>query len=448
LDFAKDIQMLQDRFYALRAHCRADFVVLGMSGSYQTLFRRIEAMKHTKKLTRRQIVLAGFAFLILCGAAIIPWRVVAQEGKQAGENSVKSAVDADKTAAAKDEKAKSSPEQLLVGVWRGGPTNGELVFHQDGTYQEFSLADPAQPVAGASLSNQRGTWNIKDGKLTLRLEATPAAFLRGLVDPFPGETYMNRTLHVLRLDNVLLRLQEQPELGANGVPGGVGLDPRTLGALPMPGAEAAVGAPDAMMIGAPAPSPVLFYHRDNEKSAQQPFDSSIPADFRRIAELAQLTPGDALALVDMFHAANRVSKQVKEELHWELVDNVVQARNGKLDFAELFQLTAEEAKAYKYLLALPGTGYSSICALAAQGQLAPEELSAVHKLESFQQRFFHILSALRNVQRPEMSNPYGSAQYGPAGALPNLTGEISPSTKLMMFFDGLETYLNSTAFNR
>ncbi len=50
----------------------ADFLVLGMSDSYQTLFRRIEAMKHVRKLTRKQIALAGCAFLILGGAALIP----------------------------------------------------------------------------------------------------------------------------------------------------------------------------------------------------------------------------------------------------------------------------------------------------------------------------------------------------------------------------------------
>ncbi len=338
---------------------------------------------------------------------------------------------------------------MLVGVWRGGPTNGELVFHKDGTYQEFSLANQSQPGPEAPLSNERGTWKIKDGTLTLRSEATPAAFLRGLVEPFPGETYLNRKLHVLRLDNALLRLQELPEQIANMEPGEGGFDPRGSGAAASPGARAAVGAPpDLTAIRASVLSAVLFYHRDNEKSAQQPFDSSIPADFRRIAELAQLTPSDALALIDMFDAANRFSKQVREQLHWELIEKVVQARNGKLDFAELFQLTADEAKAYKDLLALPGSTYSTICSLADQGQLAPEELSAVNKLKSFQQRFFHILSALRSVQRPDMSNPYGSAVYSPVGgAAPNLAGEISPSTKLMMFFESLEAYLNATAFS-
>ena len=59
--------------------------VIGMASSYQTLSRRLEAMKRIRNFSRGQVIAAGLLLATLGLVAVVPWRLVAQEAKPAAE---------------------------------------------------------------------------------------------------------------------------------------------------------------------------------------------------------------------------------------------------------------------------------------------------------------------------------------------------------------------------
>src|SRR5262245_967173 len=76
----KSVRAMQSNGLALlNLGFQADWVKLPASGSYQTLSRRIEAMKHMQKFSRKQVVLISGALAALAVLTLVPWRVVAQD---------------------------------------------------------------------------------------------------------------------------------------------------------------------------------------------------------------------------------------------------------------------------------------------------------------------------------------------------------------------------------
>src|SRR5436853_1361988 len=59
---------------------------IGMSGSFKTLSRRLEAMKSIRQLTRRQMLWFAGAIVVLGAVAIVPWRLVAQDGQATSDS--------------------------------------------------------------------------------------------------------------------------------------------------------------------------------------------------------------------------------------------------------------------------------------------------------------------------------------------------------------------------
>src|SRR5262245_20479404 len=102
--------MLRHLFHHLRPMPRADFFAVELSDSFQTLSRRLEAMKSYRTLSRKRIALASCVIALLGTVAIVPWRVVAQEAKPVGEKERQA-----KTATAA-EKPKP-PKELILGTW-------------------------------------------------------------------------------------------------------------------------------------------------------------------------------------------------------------------------------------------------------------------------------------------------------------------------------------------
>src|SRR5689334_22267278 len=71
--------MLRQLFRRLRPAMHADFVAVELSDTFQTLSRRLEAMKNHKPMSRRQVALAVCSLALLAAVAVLPWRLVAQE---------------------------------------------------------------------------------------------------------------------------------------------------------------------------------------------------------------------------------------------------------------------------------------------------------------------------------------------------------------------------------
>src|SRR5262245_56841547 len=73
--------MLRQLFRRLDPALHADFGAADLSDAFQTLSRRIEAMQHFMEHARRQSFFLTCAIALPAATAVVPWRVVAQEGK-------------------------------------------------------------------------------------------------------------------------------------------------------------------------------------------------------------------------------------------------------------------------------------------------------------------------------------------------------------------------------
>jgi hypothetical protein len=412
----------------------ADFIVLGMSGSYETLSRRLEAMKTIKQLSRKQITAVASALALVAAVSIVPWRLVAQERPavnparpaatqdprqpaalaQAAGQAVSGSAGGEATSE-KGSKEQSAQEKLIVGTWRGNATTGELVMNKDGTYQQFlrmqNVGSSPQCV------NEHGKWQIRDGMLTLLGESESLA-MRGLPSVRAEQAgAMLHQLKIIRLDDDLLRLQ---------------------------GFFAAFGPPWGAAGPDPSTGPVIFFRRVDPKAAPPEFDASLPADLKQVAEAARLLPKDALKMAGWF--PREADPQTGRALRWDLVARAVKARRGQIDFAELFGLTADEAKAYLDLLKLVGD-YRSACTLAGDGQLAPHEMSAVKKLEAFYRDFSGLAPSLDAAIVNEAKGSGVSAITAENAEMLSLKDEFEAKTKLSLFLNELFNYLNYTVFD-
>jgi hypothetical protein len=401
------------RFPYLYPPFRADFVALEVSGGYKLISRRIEAMKNFHSFSRRRLLLAGSAIALLTVVAIVPWRLVAQEKKPAARQGMGNAAETSKESAL--------PEKLIVGTWVPGASSGELTFRSDGTYQEFarfvqSFAPQSPVPTGQQFINEHGKWTLENNLLTLTADSQ-APGLRG--SPFrkrtqpapqtPGASAAAseggegaavlalapppRPFKIVRLDDSFLRMTPI----VSNEPGGVGADTGTY-----------------------------FYRRDKEKSAPQQFDSSVPDELKQLAELAQLTPKDALSLLEWFKSHHLRDMQL------QLIDRIASARRGKLDFQELFDLTEVENKSLAELLDLVG-GLDQIYGLADVGQLAPDEAGAATKLRQLKNDLSEIKGAL------EKSAGEQSAVNPPE--------RLNALSKLKAYIDELAWYMDETVFN-
>ena len=125
-----------------------------------------------------------------------------------------------------------------------------------------------------------------------------------------------------------------------------------------------------------------FFRRAQTKPVEPQVAEDLPKEFQRIAELACLNADEGRSLVNWATALKKQPGSSRPELNLDVVDRGLAARGGKIDFADLFHLTADEAAGYRELNRLTD-GFSAICVLADQGQLTPSELSALDKLKKY-----------------------------------------------------------------
>src|SRR5690606_33663977 len=109
------------------------------------------------------------------------------------------------------------------------------------------------------------------------------------------------------------------------------------------------------------------------------YDNSIPAQIRRVAELADLTPEEAKWYSDWLIDYNK-GKPEKDQIKLNAIEEIVAARSGTRDFAQLFDLTPDEAAAYVKLWELTNWDFESVAQLLRKQQLTELETRAVKKV--------------------------------------------------------------------
>jgi hypothetical protein len=267
-------------------------------------------------------------------------------------------------------------EKALVGTWRGGASGNDiLVIKADGTYGWLFLTEngPASSAAGASApmtagprgsyTNNSGRWRLEDDALMLVYQPAPA-LLKGLTD---GE--------------VVPAVQPSDQWPTDFSPSGSAFIARM--------SIAKVDESFLRLVsvltdrkGRQTPGSPKFFRRAQTKQVEPQVADSLPKEYQRIAELACLNVDEGRSLVKWATELKKQPNSGRLELNLDAVDRGLAARAGKIDFAELFHLTADEAAGYRDLNRLTD-GFSAVCVLADQGQLTPSELSALDKLKKY-----------------------------------------------------------------
>jgi hypothetical protein len=91
--------------------------------------------------------------------------------------------------------------------------------------------------------------------------------------------------------------------------------------------------------------------------------------------------------------------------------------------------------------------YRSACTLAGDGQLAPQELSAVKKLETFYRDFGDLAASLDSALANSAKGSRLFAITAENAETLGLKDEFEAKTKLSLFLNELLNYLNYTVFD-
>ncbi len=291
-------------------------------------------------------------------------------------------------------------EKLLVGHWRG-EGDEEFTFLADGTCEEYPrLLVPGRE--GIEVKG-RGRWSAARADSQSWLTIQPAASdisLRSLPELEPdGPSPGSKAFRIVLLNDSLLRLA-----GTRGS----------------------------------GNSTAHFYHRVNQTDKSgAAYDSSIPEPLRRVAKFAELSPEEALAV------SNALKPDASLQL-FELLARLSAARNGKIDFAELFQLNTEEAAAFAELYKLTRGSVSKMVALSQEGQLNPVEARAVEKVGEFASHlmmFFH--SQFRSLFKDDINRGVNFAKLPP-----ERQRQIEAIQKLEGYISYQESFLNRAVLHQ
>jgi hypothetical protein len=441
-------------------------------------------MTHIHVWNRKQIALLGLVMLAGGIVCIVPWQVVAQDATPTTPKEAAAKSDEPKANETKsgETTTDATPKSQIVGAWHGmvgtanaNPGNAqsnetEIVFRPDGAYLDYSMRLFSGGPNG--YTTDRGHWSIDGKKLTLTADPPALPWLEGFSTSKPTENTgaapepQKRVFAILLLDDSLLRLKapNEPQVGAGmmGVP---------------PGAIMGFPAGAALAPGMPPPSNsgfvTYFYRRDKSIPADQKYDPSIPKQLQHIAELAGLTPAEALELAKHVKQVNeKLTKAGGKEIDFQWVERVADARDGKLNFQKLFQLTDAEAKAFANLMQLTDMHFQGAMNLMNQDQLTAVEASAVKKMfdlyaNSLVTAFSTAAESLAVQADPNSGNVslgvrgpmVGNLQENPFGAgpialggFPGAAAEMSVNAKMLAkmqnYVQGQATWLSATVFDR
>jgi hypothetical protein len=204
-----------------------------------------------------------------------------------------------------------------------------------------------------------------------------------------------------------------------------------------------------------------FFRRAQTKEAEPQVALDLPKEYQRIAELACLNADEARSLVKWTIERKHQAGNGQGELNLDAIDRGLAARAGKIDFADLFQLTADEAAGYRELNRLTD-GFSTICVLADQGQLTKAELTALDKLKKYKTQIdANGMLVMRSiaasgpafVSTAAASDPAGGGDSAPADAgfsvpdsPPRNTSQTQMLYKLQTLIGELHSWLAVTVF--
>jgi beta-lactamase regulating signal transducer with metallopeptidase domain len=388
---------------------------VAMSKSYQTLSRRIEAMKHVQKISRGRSLLLCSALAVTGVLAIIPWRVVAQDpNSPAGaavqndskaqppanaETETKSSMTRGSLAATPADKAAA---EKLIGAWRAGAGSGKLTFNTDGAFTEFPntltrLLAGMTSVGSNAVAPEttlRGTWQIDDGQLRLTWKPT---YARPLQRDFPLE--ICNSFRIAKLDSSLLRLTVLNEQSQ--------------------------------------PCDTVFLRRV-ETLALDKLKGKLPEDVLAVAALAGMDSQEAEVINKWMKSVPNATEKLK------LIEEVAAAKNGKLKFAQLVKSTPAEDKAYTALRTLSRGQFTYLIWLADQGLLEEDEQKAVKRAELFAKEFNSLAYAINAPGFPKFAAGFGGG--GTLNIQSIIPEQQSPveseaALKLQGLIDGLGDWL-------
>jgi len=127
-------------------------------------------------------------------------------------------------------------------------------------------------------------------------------------------------------------------------------------------------------------SGTAFYRRVDRHQAPKEFDASVPANLRKVMQLAALTPEEALALTKWLGPGLEGDTQL---IRFAAIEKLDKARHGTIDFAELFGLDKDEAVVFRDLYRMAGGSVNWAAHLADIDQLSADEVRAVRKVQEF-----------------------------------------------------------------
>jgi hypothetical protein len=285
----------------------------------------------------------------------------------------------------------------LVGTWRGGVFDGDVVFRPDGTFEESprTLTDGSKEgrkhFPGAdSVQGRWGCDNIQysPGLLWLRIEST-GSILRGLPKlPFSSGELNQQNYRVLLLDDSYLRVCPSEK---------------------------------------DTTSDTLFFRKVQPEAAKPKAVTTSRRDVQLLATIADLNATEAAAIAD---ANGDWAKAWGIELDdLEGLARLAAAKRGEIEFAELFQLSAEEMTAYSSLYSLTGGDFNQLADLWVRQQLSGVESAAVKKIKHYRESVGKTMSIF------ETSVPTVKAKPAMEAHLKSAQDKLSNAPLLKFFLE-------------
>src|SRR5262249_13610018 len=142
----------------------------------------------------------------------------------------------------------------------------------------------------------------------------------------------------------------------------------------------------------------LFYRRIGGTAAPQNYDPKLPESIRRLAVLARLTPDEAKSLLEVINGRPLDSKPTNMHVllkpeNIDLIERIDAARHQQINFAQLFELSADELNAFRELMRLVDDKYVTAGLVRDKGNLSPVEDSAMKKLDVVYSAFMNLTAA-------------------------------------------------------
>jgi beta-lactamase regulating signal transducer with metallopeptidase domain len=470
----------------IRPTLRTSLVAVGMSGSFKTLSRRIEAMKYIQALSRRQMLLAGFILATLGVIAMVPWRLVAQEAKSFSRDSQRSGAVPTGVAVAQNSApggaAQNGAQPGAAANWSSVPGATPFAESPGGVVADPFSGSPGEPGAVGMAPNPPnalsaealakikaqlvGRWRNSAGKEIEFLSdggfEDLGAKVRIYNEPAPQngqkqwitKHHRGRGQWTIGPDGALqIDYDEQniwnTAFGLNHAPSPQNPSPYIYEIVRLNGSF--------LRLRNNQSADTLFFHRVDEKAEEQPL-TDVPDELRPLLAAAQFTPDEAKQLLALFNSEQIDTAALKT------IGQVLQAYRHQIDLKQLYGMSPDEVSAFKELLTESGNKLDAhdLFKLAAAGQLSPLEQNGIAKIKAVDAAFDAMVDRSKLVSDIPMSNAIIELQFlrnrfDRAGGLKNGHGGMinthnlsdsqrTVATKLLTIVEELDEWLQYAVF--